>query len=89
MTSHYSGDSVTTVHDFEGVLDGLWTLLSFGLSQFHGHGTWLVCEVAFTEPEVPELFECTKDYGRRILGTGGQDRFGQRQGFQPSDASHV
>ena len=25
--------------------DGLWTL-SFGLSQFHGHGTWLVCEVA-------------------------------------------
>ena len=25
--------------------DGLWTL-SFGLSQFHGHGPWLVCEVA-------------------------------------------
>ena len=25
--------------------DGLWTL-SFGLSQFHGHGSWLVCEVA-------------------------------------------
>ena len=24
---------------------GLWTL-SFGLSQFHGHGSWLVCEVA-------------------------------------------
>ena len=25
--------------------DGLWTL-SFGLLQFHGHGSWLVCEVA-------------------------------------------
>jgi hypothetical protein len=25
--------------------DGLWTL-SFGLSQSHGHGSWLVCEVA-------------------------------------------
>ena len=25
--------------------DGLWTP-SFGLSQFHGHGSWLVCEVA-------------------------------------------
>jgi hypothetical protein len=27
--------------------DGLWTL-SFGLSQFHGHGSWLMCEVALT-----------------------------------------
>ena len=25
--------------------NGLWTL-SFGLSHFHGHGSWLVCEVA-------------------------------------------
>ena len=25
--------------------DGLWTL-SFGLSHFHGHGSWLVCEMA-------------------------------------------
>ena len=24
--------------------DGLWTL-SFGLSKFHGHGSWLMCEV--------------------------------------------
>ena len=28
--------------------DGLWTF-SFGLSQFHGHGSWLVCEVALNE----------------------------------------
>jgi hypothetical protein len=27
--------------------DGLWTL-SFGLSQFHGHGSWLLCEVALS-----------------------------------------
>ena len=27
--------------------DGLWTL-SFGLSQFHGHSSWLVCVVALT-----------------------------------------
>ena len=24
---------------------GIWAL-SFGLSQFHGHGSWLVCEAA-------------------------------------------
>jgi hypothetical protein len=29
--------------------DGLWTL-SLGLSQFHGHGSWLVCEVALSVP---------------------------------------
>ena len=28
--------------------DGLWTL-SFGLSQFHGHGSWLLCEVALSK----------------------------------------
>jgi hypothetical protein len=27
--------------------DGLYTL-SFGLSQFHGHGSWLMCEVALS-----------------------------------------
>ena len=27
--------------------DGFWTL-PFGLSQFHGHGSWLVCEVALS-----------------------------------------
>ena len=47
MTSHYTWGFVTTLHDFGGVLDGLWTL-SFRLSQFHGHGSWLVCEVALS-----------------------------------------
>ena len=31
--------------------EGLWTL-SFGLSQFHGHGSWLVCEVALNDIKV-------------------------------------
>ena len=48
MTSHYTRESVTTLHDFRGVCwDGLWTL-SFGLSQVRGHGPWLMCEVALT-----------------------------------------
>ena len=38
---------MTTLHDFGGDLGHLWTL-SFGLSQFHGHGSWLVCEVALS-----------------------------------------
>jgi hypothetical protein len=38
---------MTTRHDFGGVLDGLWTLL-FGLSQFHGHNSWLMCKLALS-----------------------------------------
>ena len=49
MTSHYTCEPVTTpLHDGGGVLgDSLWRL-SFGPSQFPGHGSWLVCEVAIT-----------------------------------------
>jgi hypothetical protein len=45
MTSHYTWRSVTTPHDFGGVLGRplSWTL-SFGLSQFHCHGSCLVYE---------------------------------------------
>jgi hypothetical protein len=32
--------------------DGLWTL-SFGLSQSHGHGSWLVREVAMSLRKQP------------------------------------
>jgi hypothetical protein len=36
---------VTTLHDFGGVLgQPLDTFL--GLPQFHGHGSWLMCELA-------------------------------------------
>jgi hypothetical protein len=45
MTSLYTWGSMTTLHDCGGVLG--WPLDTFfGLSQFHGHGSWLVCEVA-------------------------------------------
>ena len=48
MTSHYTWGSVTTLHDFGGgCWDNLWTL-SFGLSQFHGHSSWFICEVALS-----------------------------------------
>jgi hypothetical protein len=45
MTSHYTWRSVTTLHDFGGVLGRPWDTF-FGLPQSHGHGSWLVCEVA-------------------------------------------
>ena len=42
--------------------DGLWTL-SFGLSQFHGHGSWLVCEVALSNtPSVPKWLSLFTDF---------------------------
>jgi hypothetical protein len=44
MTSHYTRGSVTALHDFGGV-GTAFGHFSFGLSQFHGHGSWLVCEV--------------------------------------------
>jgi hypothetical protein len=50
MTSHDTRGPVTTLHDdYRGVLgrplDNFF-FLPFGLSQFHGHGSWLVWEVA-------------------------------------------
>ena len=49
MTSHYTWESVTTLHDFGGVLG--WPLDTlFWVSQFHGHGSWLMCEVALNRP---------------------------------------
>ena len=44
MAAQYTWGSVTTLHEFGGVLGR--PLDTFGLSQFHGHGSWLVCEVA-------------------------------------------
>ena len=46
MSSHYTWGSVDhTYMCLEVWWDGLRTR-SFGLSQFHGHSSWLVCEVA-------------------------------------------
>jgi hypothetical protein len=45
MISYYTSGPMTTLHDFGSVLrQPLGT--SFGLLQFHGHRSWLVCEVA-------------------------------------------
>ena len=49
MASHYTGRYVTTQHDFRDVLGRPWTL-SFGLSQFHDRGSWLMCETALNLP---------------------------------------
>jgi hypothetical protein len=45
--------------------DGLWTL-SFGLLQSHGHGSWLVCEVA--SPQL-SWFRNPKQATRQLVGT--------------------
>jgi hypothetical protein len=37
---------VTTLHDVGGGLGTAFGHFSFRLLQFHGHGTWLMCEVA-------------------------------------------
>ena len=37
---------VTTLHDFGGCLGTAFGHFLLGLSQFHGHDSWLVCEVA-------------------------------------------
>ena len=49
LTSHYTWGHVTTLHDFGSVLGQLLDT-SFGLSQFHDHGSWLVCEVTLNWP---------------------------------------
>ena len=48
MISHYTWGLVTTLHDFGSVLGRpLDTFL--GLSQFHGQGSWPVCEVGLNQ----------------------------------------
>ena len=48
MALHYTWGSVTTPHDFGGVL-GQTTETFFVLWKSHGHGIWLVCEVALIQ----------------------------------------
>ena len=42
--------------------------LSFGFSQFHGHGSWLMCEVALSFG----LMSCPSIEKRRVDGRGWQ-----------------
>ena len=48
--------------------DGLWTL-SFGLSHFHGHGSWLVCEVALGFIEVVFNHSSMREFKLMFDGT--------------------
>ena len=41
--------------------DGLWTL-SFGLSQFHSHGSWLVCELTVSCHKEDCLYEICNSF---------------------------
>jgi hypothetical protein len=45
MTSLYTRGSVTTLHGFGGCVETAFGHFSCGLSQFHGHGSWLIFEV--------------------------------------------
>jgi hypothetical protein len=44
--------------------DNLWTFF-FGLSQFHGHYSWLVCEVVLSY-SCSRLYEMVKTFPRNI-----------------------
>ena len=50
MTTHYTRGSVSTLHGVGGVLGTAFGHYFFfgggdgGLSQFHGHDSWFVCE---------------------------------------------
>ena len=47
--------------------DGLWTL-SFGLSQSHGHGIWLVCEVALIRQNSSVVMHAPQQRSGSALG---------------------
>ena len=48
MTSHYTRGSVTTLHDFGGALGRPLDTFFWALTNLHGHGSWLVCELALS-----------------------------------------
>jgi hypothetical protein len=55
LASRYTWGPVTTLDDFGGALGQPLDTFSFGLSQFHGHGSWFVCEMALI---YSSLFHC-------------------------------
>jgi hypothetical protein len=48
MSSHYTPGLCPHDMILEVCWDGLWTL-TFGLSRYHGHVSWLMCEVALSQ----------------------------------------
>ena len=67
--------------DMEVSWDGLW-IPSFGFSQFHGHGSWLVCEVDLTPLSNGSFNHITLD-----IPKGSLCAFNLRS--QPTMALHV
>jgi hypothetical protein len=51
-TSHYTWGSVRNITWFWRCVGTAFWTLSFGLSQFHGHGSWLVCEVVLSTKSI-------------------------------------
>ena len=47
MASHFTWGSVTTLHDFGGVLERPLVTFIWALT-IDGHGSWLMCEVTFS-----------------------------------------
>ena len=47
VTLHYTRGPVTTLYGFGGVLRWPWDTFFWALA-IHGHGSWLVCEVALS-----------------------------------------
>ena len=84
MTSHYTWRSMITLHDFGGVLGDNLRTLSFGLSQFHGHNSWLIPEVALRysggplKRSVKRIWTgpafSTNESASSVLVTGSQSR---------------
>ena len=65
MTSHYTWGHVTTLHDLGSVLGQLLDTY-FGLSQLHGHGSWLMCQVALTTSECSEGNSFAQNFGSQL-----------------------
>jgi hypothetical protein len=45
MASHYTWGSVTTLHDFGGVLGWPWNTFFWALTISWSHGSWVVCDI--------------------------------------------
>jgi hypothetical protein len=67
MASHYTWGSMTTLHDLRGVLGRPLATFFWALSQFHGHGSWLVCKVALSNFVHPLELRLSHDWLGHLL----------------------
>ena len=66
---------MTTLHDFGGVLEQPLDT-SVGLSQFHDHSSWLVCEVALRKKKKEDRSTRTEGEKKEGNDKWREDRFG-------------